>query len=65
MLSDLSQKSLTGIMTYLGISIKRVYIMHALKTGLNADKFSTLWMFPKRFPHLFVLQMTIIHSGSR
>ena len=39
--------------------------MHALKTGLNADKFATLWMFPKRFPHLFVLQMTIIHSGSR
>ena len=25
--------------------------MHALKTGLNADKFATFWMFPKRFYH--------------
>ena len=34
--------------------------MHALKTGLNynADKFATFWMFPKRFYHSFVLQMT-------
>ena len=23
--------------------------MHTLKTGLNADKFATFWMFPKRF----------------
>ena len=23
--------------------------MHALNTGLNADKFATFWMFPKRF----------------
>ena len=22
--------------------------MHELKTGLNADKFATFWMFPKR-----------------
>ena len=28
--------------------------MHALKTGLNADKFVTFWMFPKRFYHSFV-----------
>ena len=30
--------------------------MHALKTGLNADKFATLWMFPKGFlTHPFCL----------
>ena len=23
--------------------------MHALKTGLNEDKFATFWMFPKGF----------------
>ena len=34
--------------------------MHALKTGLNTDKFATFWMFPKRFYHSFVLQMTLI-----
>ena len=39
--------------------------MHARKTGLNADKFATFWMFPKRFYHSFVLQMTPIHSRSR
>ena len=39
--------------------------MRALKTGLNADKFATLWMFPKRSYHSFVLQMTLIHSRSR
>ena len=28
--------------------------MHALKTGLNADKFATYWMFRKGFiTHLF------------
>ena len=27
--------------------------MHALKTGLNADKFATFWMYPKRFYHSF------------
>ena len=36
--------------------------MHTLKTGLNADKFATFWMFPKRFYHSFVLQMTLVHS---
>ena len=36
--------------------------MPALKTGLNADKFATFWMFPKRFYHSFVLQMTLTHS---
>ena len=36
--------------------------MHALKAGLNADKFATFWMFPKRFYHSFVLQMTLTHS---
>ena len=39
--------------------------MHALKTGLYADKFATFWMFPKRFYHLFVLQMTLILFRSR
>ena len=33
--------------------------MHALKTGLNADKFAT---FPKRFYHSFVLPVTLIAS---
>ena len=39
--------------------------MYALKTGLNADKFATFWMFPKRFYHSFVLQTTITHSMAR
>ena len=39
--------------------------MHVLKTGLNANKFATFWMFPKRFYLSFVLQMTLIHSRSR
>ena len=39
--------------------------MHALKTGLYADKFAPFWMFPKRFYHSFVLQMTLVHSRSR
>ena len=32
--------------------------MHALKTGLNANKFATYWMFPKRFYHspLYILE---------
>ena len=38
--------------------------MHALKTGLNADKFATYWMFPRRFYESFVLQMTLIRSRS-
>ena len=29
--------------------------MHELKTGLNAEKFATFWMFLKRFYHSFVL----------
>ena len=29
--------------------------MHELKTGLNADKFATFWMFPKSFYHSFDL----------
>ena len=33
--------------------------MHALKTGLNADKFAGFWMFPKRFYHLFIFEMTL------
>ena len=37
--------------------------MRALKTGLNADKFATLWMFPKRF-YQSVLQMTLMYSRS-
>ena len=28
-------------------------------TGLNAEKFATFWMFPKRFYHSFVLQITL------
>ena len=36
--------------------------MHALKTELNADKFATFWMFPKRSYHSFVFQMTLIRS---
>ena len=39
--------------------------MHAVKTGLNADKFATFWMFPKMFHHSLVLQMTFKHSRSR
>ena len=39
--------------------------MHALKTGLNGEKFATFWMFPKRFYDSFILQMTLIHSTSR
>ena len=35
--------------------------MHELKTGLNADKFASFWMFPKIFYHSFVLSMTLIH----
>ena len=33
--------------------------------GLNAEKFATFWMFPKRFYHSFVLQMTLIHFRRR
>ena len=33
--------------------------MHALKTGLNEDKFATFWMFPKGF-----ITLTLIHSRS-
>ena len=29
--------------------------MHELKTGFNADKFATFWMFPKHVYHSFVL----------
>ena len=32
--------------------------MHERKTGLYADKFATFWMFPERFYHAFVLQIT-------
>ena len=53
-------KSVRGILRYLGISTKRVYIMHELKAGLNADKFATFERFPKRFYHSFVLQMNHI-----
>ena len=35
--------------------------MHALKIGLNVDKFATFWMFLKRFYYLFILQMILIH----
>ena len=34
--------------------------MHALKRGLNADKFTTFSMFLKRFYHSLVFQMTLI-----
>ena len=33
--------------------------MHELRTGLYADKFATFWMFPERFYHTFVLQITL------
>ena len=33
--------------------------MHALKIGLNADKFASFWMYPKRFYYSLVLQMTL------
>ena len=36
--------------------------MPALKTRLNADKLATFSMFPKRFYHSFVLQMTLIYT---
>ena len=39
--------------------------MHALKTGLDADKFARFWMFPKRFYPSFIFEMTLIHSRSR
>ena len=55
-------KSVRGILRYLGISTKRVYIMHELKAGLNADKFATFERFPKRFYHSFVLQMTLVYT---
>ena len=64
LLHEVSQKSMRGIARYLGISIKRAYIMHALKTGLNADKFATFWIFPKRFNHSFVLRMILTYSRS-
>ena len=33
--------------------------MHALKTGLNTDKFATFCMFPKRFYHSSVCKWTL------
>ena len=54
LLCQVSQKSIRGISRYLGNSIKRVWIMHVLKTGLNADKFATFWVFPKRYYRSFV-----------
>ena len=36
--------------------------MHALKSALHADKFATFWMFPKKFYHSFVLQMTLLYT---
>ena len=44
---------------------KGINHIHALMTGLNAEKFATFWMFPKRFYHSFVLQMTLIHFRRR
>ena len=41
---------------------KKGIIMHALKTGLNADKFATFGCFWKGFITQFVLQMTLVHS---
>ena len=41
---------------------KGMYILHELKTGLNADKFATFWMFLKSCYHSLVFQMTLIHS---
>ena len=32
--------------------------IHAFKAGLNAKKFATFWISPKRIYHSFVLQMT-------
>ena len=49
LLCEVSQKSIRGISRYLGISPKWAKIMHELKTGLNADKFATFWMFTKSF----------------
>ena len=55
LLCEVSQEFIGGISRYLGISIKRASIMHELKTGLGADKFSTVWMFAKSFYHSVVL----------
>ena len=65
LLCEVYQKSIRGVLRYLGISAKSVWIMNALKTGLNGEKFVTFWMFPKRFYDSFVLQMTLLHSTSR
>ena len=59
LLCEVSQKSIRRISR---ICTKRAEIMHELNTVLNADKFLTLWMFPKHFYHSFVLLMTLIHS---
>ena len=40
---EVSQQSVRGISRYLGLSTKKgIHIMHALKTGLNADKFASI-----------------------
>ena len=62
LLCEVSQKCIQGISRYLWISTKRVYILHELKAGLNADKFATFWMFLKSFYQSLVFQMTFIHS---
>ena len=34
-----------------------------LKTGLNADKFVTFWMYPKRFYHSFALPLNTLEAA--
>ena len=62
LLCQVSQKSVRGISTYLGISTKTVQIMHQMKAGLNGGEFATFRRFPKSFYHSCILQMTFTHS---
>ena len=43
--------------------LQKGYNLHAVKTGLNTDKFAAFWIqFTKRFNRSFVLQITLKHS---
>ena len=59
LLCEVSQKSIRGILRYIGSSKKWLQIMYELRTGLYAHKFATFWMLPKRFYHTFVFQITL------
>ena len=43
--------------------LQKGYNLHAVKTGVNADKLAAFWIqFPNRFYRSFVLQITLKHS---